>query len=117
VYSVETVGKKASFQQQAKIELRLDNFQVINRRVEAIPVGDLPCGGAEGVISRAFASLVDFVGLAGHLVGEGGALYAMKGVLPEAEIAALPMGWRVDAVQAITVPGLGAERCLVVLRR
>ncbi|GHU12385.1 ribosomal RNA small subunit methyltransferase G [Betaproteobacteria bacterium] len=116
VHSVETVGKKASFQQQAKIELRLDNFQVINRRVEAIPAADLPGGGAEGVISRAFASLADFVSLAGHLAGEGGALYAMKGVLPKAEIAALPAGWRVDAVQALTVPGLGAERHLVIFR-
>ncbi|MDR0565165.1 MAG: 16S rRNA (guanine(527)-N(7))-methyltransferase RsmG, partial [Azoarcus sp.] len=36
VYSVETVGKKASFQQQAKIELRLENFNVIHRRAEAV---------------------------------------------------------------------------------
>ena len=46
-------------------------------------------------ISRAFSSLADFVALSGHLVAEGGALYAMKGVDPVDEVAALPAGWAV----------------------
>ncbi|HAF55030.1 MAG TPA: 16S rRNA (guanine(527)-N(7))-methyltransferase RsmG, partial [Thauera sp.] len=36
VSSIETVGKKASFQQQAKIELGLGNFSVLNKRVEQV---------------------------------------------------------------------------------
>jgi 16S rRNA (guanine527-N7)-methyltransferase len=119
VYSVEAAGKKASFQQQAKIELRLDNFTLINRRAETIPATDFPGGGVEGVISRAFSSLGDFVHLAGHWVKEGGALYAMKGALPQAqaEIAALPAGWQLEAAHPLMVPGLEAERHLLVLRR
>ncbi|MCL2590601.1 MAG: 16S rRNA (guanine(527)-N(7))-methyltransferase RsmG [Betaproteobacteria bacterium] len=117
VYSVEAVGKKASFQQQAKIELRLDNFTIINRRAETVCAADFPGGGVEGVISRAFSGLADFVRLSGHWAKDGGALYAMKGALPQAEIAALPDGWQLEATHLLTVPGLGAERCLLVLRR
>lgn len=117
VNSIETVGKKASFQQQAKIELALGNFSVINRRVEQVPPDALPGGAAEGVISRAFSSLADFVNLAGHLLAPGGALYAMKGAHPADELAALPAGWVLDAVHALVVPGLDAERQLLVIRR
>lgn len=118
VSSIETVGKKASFQQQAKIELGLGNFAVLNKRVEQVPADSLPGGAAEGVISRAFSSLADFVNLSGHLVaGGGGALYAMKGVNPVDEVAALPAGWVVTETHALRVPGLDAERHLLVIRR
>jgi 16S rRNA (guanine527-N7)-methyltransferase len=49
------VEKKAAFQRQARIELGLANFTVENRRVE-----DLPAGGFDAVISRAFAELARF---------------------------------------------------------
>ncbi len=117
VYSIETVGKKASFQQQAKIELRLDNLTILNSRAETIRAEDFPGGGVEGVISRAFSSLTDFAHLTGHWVKEGGALYAMKGALPQAEIATLPAGWQLEAAHPLMVPGLEAERHLLVLRR
>lgn len=113
VSSVETVNKKASFQQQAKIELGLNNFQALNVRVENLK----PEQGFDGVISRAFSSLKDFVDLAGHLVADGGALYAMKGVRPDDELAALPAGWTLRALHALTVPGLDAERHLLVIGR
>ncbi|MDR2690444.1 MAG: 16S rRNA (guanine(527)-N(7))-methyltransferase RsmG [Azoarcus sp.] len=116
VTSIETVNKKASFQQQARIELEVKNFHVLNRRIETVRPAELP-NSVDGVISRAFSSLADFVRLAGHLVDENGALYAMKGMLPTDEIAALPKGWAVTAVQPLTVPGLNAERHLVVIRR
>jgi 16S rRNA (guanine527-N7)-methyltransferase len=117
VYSIEAVGKKASFQQQAKIELRLDNLVILSRRAETIRAADFPGGGVEGVISRAFSSLTDLAQLAGHWLKDGGALYAMKGALPQAEIAALPAGWRLEATHPLTVPGLQAERHLLVLRQ
>ncbi|MER2553822.1 MAG: 16S rRNA (guanine(527)-N(7))-methyltransferase RsmG [Thauera sp.] len=117
VISIETVGKKASFQQQAKIELGLGNFSVVNKRVEQVQADALPGGAAEGVISRAFSSLADFVNLSGHLSAAGGALYAMKGVNPVDEVAALPAGWGVVETHALRVPGLDAERHLLVIRR
>jgi 16S rRNA (guanine527-N7)-methyltransferase len=41
----------------------------------------------------------------------------MKGARPDDEIAALPSGWRLQSVHALTVPGLAAERHLVVVAR
>ena len=117
VSSIETVGKKASFQQQAKIELGLGNFSVFNKRVEQVEADALPAGAADGVISRAFSSLADFVRLSAHLLAEDGALYAMKGVQPVDELAALPAGWHVAETHALQVPGLDAERHLLVIRR
>ena len=117
VVSIESVGKKAGFQQQAKIESQLDNLSIVNRRAETILATDFPGGGVEGVISRAFSCLADFVRLAGLWVREGGALYAMKGALPQAEIAALPAEWQLEVAHPLTIPGLEAERHLLVLRR
>ncbi len=117
VNSIETVGKKASFQQQAKIELGLGNFSVLNKRVEQVEANALPAGAADGVISRAFSSLADFVRLSAHLLAEDGALYAMKGTQPVDELAALPAGWGVTETHALQVPGLDAERHLLIIRR
>jgi 16S rRNA (guanine527-N7)-methyltransferase len=44
-------------------------------------------------------------------------LLEMKGTLPGDEIAALPAGWQLQDVRPLTVPGLGAERHLVVVGR
>jgi 16S rRNA (guanine527-N7)-methyltransferase len=38
-------------------------------------------------------------------------------VRPDEEIAALPAGWRLQAVHPLRVPGLAAERHLVVVER
>jgi 16S rRNA (guanine527-N7)-methyltransferase len=109
---VEAVEKKSAFQRQAKIELGLANVSVLNHRVEEIS------GGAfDAVISRAFAELGDFVRLAGHLPGPDGRLYAMKGLLPEGEISRLPPGWAVADCIRLNVPGLAAERHLIILER
>lgn len=109
---IETVEKKSAFQRQAKIELGLTNITVVNRRVE-----DVPGGAFEAVISRAFADLADFVRLAGHLLTQGGRLYAMKGLLPEEEISRLPPGWVVVDCTRLNVPGLDAQRHLLVIER
>lgn len=108
VTSVETVEKKAAFQRQTKIELGLTNVSIHCGRVEAF--ADV----FDGVISRAFASLADFVALAGHL---SPTLWAMKGAYPADEIAALPDGWRVVASHPLVVPGLDAERHLLQLEK
>lgn len=113
VVSVETVNKKAAFQQQARIELGLTNFRAENVRVEKL----VPAQPFDGVISRAFSELALFVELAGHLLAPGGRMFAMKGVYPEEEIARLPAGWHVADTARLTVPGLAAERLLIILQR
>ncbi|MDR2239674.1 MAG: 16S rRNA (guanine(527)-N(7))-methyltransferase RsmG [Zoogloeaceae bacterium] len=110
---VESSQKKSAFQQQAKIELGLDGVSVHCARVESWQ----PAEKFDAVISRAFSDLAEFVALSGHLLAEGGALLAMKGVHPHEEIARLPAGWRVTAVTPLTVPGVTGARHLVKVER
>lgn len=110
---VETSHKKASFLQQARIELGLQNVDVVNDRVEQWH----PASPCDAIISRAFSDIADFVRLTDHLLGKGGRWYAMKGVLPHDEIAQLPAEYRVDRVIPLEVPGLGAARHLIVIER
>ncbi|MDQ3511248.1 MAG: class I SAM-dependent methyltransferase, partial [Pseudomonadota bacterium] len=52
-----------------------------------------------------------------HLLRPEGRLLAMKGAFPADEIASLPEGWAVQSTQALDVPGLQAERHLVIVGR
>ena len=109
---IEAVEKKSAFQRQAKIELGLENIAVVSGRVEEVPDGLF-----DAVISRAFADLATFVDLAGHLLARNGRLYAMKGLAPEDELSRLPTGWAVLDCVRLNVPGLDAQRHLIVLER
>jgi 16S rRNA (guanine527-N7)-methyltransferase len=104
--------KKAAFLQQAVTELKLGNVAVTCERVEDWK----PATRFEVVISRAFSDLAEFVTLAGRHVAAGGRLAAMKGVHPYDEIAQLPHGWQVRQALPLAVPGVRAQRHLVVLR-
>jgi 16S rRNA (guanine527-N7)-methyltransferase len=97
--------------QQACLELGLSNVRVICERIERIP----PESKADAVISRAFSDLKEFVKLARHLLAPGGKLLAMKGVYPHEELAQLPPDITVEHVFPLTVPGLDANRHLVVM--
>ena len=110
---VESNQKKSAFEQQAKIELGLANVSVHCERVEAWQ----PEEKCDVVVSRAFSDLAEFVRLSGHLLVEGGALLAMKGVHPYEEIAQLPAGWRVAEVIPLQVPGVEGARHLVRVER
>ena len=110
---VESNQKKSAFQQQAKIELGLANVSVHCERVEAWQ----PEEKCDVVVSRAFSDIAEFVKLSGHLLAEGGALLAMKGVHPYEEIAQLPAGWRVAEVIPLQVPGVEGARHLVRVER
>ncbi len=109
---IEAVEKKSAFQRQAKIELGLSNIAVVSGRVE-----EMPGGLFDAVISRAFADLATFVNLAGHLPAQNGRLYAMKGLAPEDEVSHLPTSWVVLDRARLSVPGLDAQRHLIVLER
>ncbi|MDQ2702233.1 MAG: 16S rRNA (guanine(527)-N(7))-methyltransferase RsmG [Pseudomonadota bacterium] len=110
---VESNGKKARFMREAVRTLGLANARVVESRIEAF---DAP-GVFDAITARALATLPLIVELGGRLLNPGGVLLAMKGVLPEEEIAALPAGWGVLDVRPLTVPGLAAERHLVVVGR
>lgn len=103
--------KKAAFLQQAKIELNLSNLTVVCARAESWQADQR----FDVVISRAFADLPEFVRIAGHLCGPGGTLVAMKGVLADEEMVRLPAGSGVRKIVPLQVPGLHAERHLVLI--
>jgi 16S rRNA (guanine527-N7)-methyltransferase len=106
---LDSAGKKTRFVEHATARLGLDNVAVVRARVEAYEDPE----GFEVVISRAFASVGDFIRVAGHLVRPGGRLLAMKGAFPEAELASLPRGWALQAVHKLNVPGLLGRRHLL----
>ncbi|NTV94011.1 MAG: 16S rRNA (guanine(527)-N(7))-methyltransferase RsmG [Thiobacillus sp.] len=107
---IDASHKKAAFMQQAAIELKLANVTALHGRVEDLrPEAPYP-----QIISRAFSDLSDFVRVTGHLLAEGGEWLAMKGLFPNEEIALLK-GARLKRDIELQVPGLGADRHLVIL--
>ncbi len=107
---VDTVQKKATFLQQASIELDLKNVAVHHARVEEMQ------GQYAQISSRAFAEIALFVALTRHLLAPGGRWLAMKGQRPDDELKALPDDIAVEAIVSLTVPGLDAERHLIILK-
>ena len=110
---VESNGKKARFLREAVRTLGLANARVAEARAEAV---DEPAA-YDAITARAMATLGDILDAGGHLLAPGGRLLAMKGARPDAEIAALPADWQVQAIHPLSVPGLDAERHLVVVGR
>ena len=110
VSMVDTVQKKATFLQQAAIQLGLKNVAVHHARVEEMS------GQYAQISSRAFAEIGLFVRLTRHLLAPGGRWLAMKGVRPDDEMAALPADVVVERIIPLHVPGLGAERHLIILK-
>ena len=109
----DIVQKKSAFQSQVKAQLGLTNLSVVTGRVELLRPGVEVPKKFDLIVSRAFADLADFVTLARHLVAEGGAIWAMKGVHPEGEIERLPAGTKALNTIRLSVPMLDAERHLI----
>lgn len=113
VTCVDAVAKKASFIRQVAAELGLPQLRAQHARVEDLPAQP----GYDIVTSRAFASLADFVSLTRHLLNPAGCWMAMKGKVPDDEVADLPAGVEVFHVEQLKVPSLEAQRCLVWMRK
>jgi 16S rRNA (guanine527-N7)-methyltransferase len=103
--------KKAAFLKQAAIELELGNVEVTSDRVEEFDAPE----GYNVIISRAFADLGEFLSAARHLLAPGGRLVAMKWVVPHEEMNHLPTGFKVESAVALNVPGVNAQRHLVIV--
>lgn len=110
--SIEPVGKKCAFQQQVASELVLAHVTVKQARAEQVTA---PC---DWVMCRALTSLAEFIRISAGLLKPSSRLAALKGRRAEidAELQALPEGWQAEVIP-VKVPGLAAERHLVVLHR
>ena len=110
---LDSNGKKTRFLVQASGQLGLENVEVVNQRVEQYQVQEL----FDVIISRAFSSLGQFLSTCNPLVSPRGQFLAMKGKLPEDELHHLPDGFHLVSSVELKVPGLDAERHLLMLRR
>ena len=109
---LDSLGKRVRFLRQVQHELHLENITPVQSRVEEFPA-EPPF---DGVISRAFASMTDMVTWCKHLPAENGRFYALKGLRPDDEIAALPAEFSVEEVIRLQVPELDGERHLVMIK-
>ncbi|WP_435928428.1 16S rRNA (guanine(527)-N(7))-methyltransferase RsmG [Dryocola sp. BD613] len=109
---LDSLGKRVRFLRQVQHELQLENVTPVQSRVETFPAEP----GFDGVISRAFASLTDMVSWCHHLPAEHGCFYALKGLRPDDEIAALPEAFSIKEIVRLQVPALDGERHLVIIK-
>ncbi|MDR0529627.1 MAG: 16S rRNA (guanine(527)-N(7))-methyltransferase RsmG [Zoogloeaceae bacterium] len=108
---LDSVGKKTAFQRQAIIELGLSNVHAEHGRAEQFS------GQFDLIVSRAFANLSDFVSCSFALLAPGGRWLAMKGKDSADEQRALSPRIQVDEVIPLSIPGMRAERHLVILSK
>lgn len=110
---IESNSKKSAFLNQAVIELKLENVDVAQARVETW----VAPRRYDVVISRAFSSLSEFAESSGRHLADDGILAAMKGAFPADEVDQVPAPYRVVSTIALEVPRLHAERHLVLMQR
>jgi 16S rRNA (guanine527-N7)-methyltransferase len=108
---VDSNGKKIRFLREAVRALGLKNVRIEQSRVENLR-GQYDC-----VVARAFAALADLLTWGGHLLAPDGVFVAMKGALDKDEMRGLPEGFAISEVIPLNVPGLGAARHAVIIRR
>ncbi|MEQ1719986.1 MAG: 16S rRNA (guanine(527)-N(7))-methyltransferase RsmG [Nitrosomonas sp.] len=113
---VEANQKKATFLRQVKIELMLANLEIITTRVEHFH----PKQEISSIISRAFASLWDFISISQHLAGTNGLhcrWLAMKAHCTEEELIQVQKPYVIEHNILLQVPGLDATRRLIIVRK
>lgn len=107
---LDSNSKKTRFVQQAVLELKLSNVEVVHSRVEKL--------GREGeydaVLSRAFAGVAGIINLTDYLLQPKGVLIAMKGQVPEEELKQINRSYTVNS---IVLPGVEAERCVLRINK
>ncbi|MGH8453621.1 MAG: 16S rRNA (guanine(527)-N(7))-methyltransferase RsmG [Nevskiales bacterium] len=116
---LDSNGKKAAFMRHAVRRLGLKQVEVVHARAEDHAAA-LGRGGFDSVLSRAFSSLAEMLELAGPLCALHGRILAMKGQFPQDELEDLrhaATGFELEGVVPLSVPGLAAERHLVLFSR
>lgn len=113
VVLLDSSHKRCAFLQQAAIDLELRNVEVVCERIEAYR----PAQGFDTIVSRAFSDTAHFARAALPLLAPGGRMLAMKGLYPHEELAQVPETVEVVEVIALAVPGLDAQRHLVVMTK
>lgn len=110
---LEANHKRCAFLRQSAIELGCGNVAVCCERIEDFRPGvPFPT-----IVSRAFAETQHFARVAVAHLAPGGRMLAMKGLYPHEELAHLPPSVVLESVATLAVPGLDAQRHLVVMTK
>jgi 16S rRNA (guanine527-N7)-methyltransferase len=112
---VESNQKKATFLQQVKIELALQNVEVIAKRIEDFREDK----EVDTVITRAFSNLGEFIQLTQLAVenNAGCRWAAMKANCSDNELKQIHAPFYIEKIVSLTVPGLNAARQLVIIKK
>ncbi len=113
VTMLDASQKRCAFLRQVVIELGLHNAEVACARIE----NHRPARPFDTVVSRAFAETPLFARVAVSCLAPDGLMLAMKGTYPHDELSHLPPEVSVQEVVKTDVPGLGAQRHLVIMTK
>ena len=104
---IDKVGKKISFIKRVVAELEIKNIDTYHDRVELLTSEEK----YDGIISRAFSNMDDFIKSTKHLIKSQGVWYGMKSkkILND-EMININQPW---TLEKLDVPFLDAERYLV----
>jgi len=110
---IDSTAKKVRFVAHAVSLLELTNVSTVHARIESLKL----TAPFDTVLARAFAPIPELLEKVAPLCGPETRVLAMKGKWPREELAALEAPWRVVSSRELTVPGLDAARCVIVLAR
>lgn len=114
---VDSQQKKVNFIQHVITSLQLTNVTAVWQRIEVLPANSPIQLPVDMIVSRAFASLSEFVNLIVNICNSQTKILAMKGRfdLVQQELQAIPASFKLVNIEKIAVPGVEGERCLVSL--
>lgn len=111
-FLLDSNGKRTRFLTQCVIELKLNNIEVINARIE----NWTPPVEIDGIISRAFSSLGSMLESCDRIATPETLFFAMKAGLEEEEQLSVPKRFSISQSHRLNVPGNEAQRQLVIIK-
>jgi 16S rRNA (guanine527-N7)-methyltransferase len=113
IFAIESIKKKTAFLQNIKSKLNLDNYIVVDQRIE-VYAEKFPYF-FDATISRAFTELNNFLMYSKTLIKSSGIVFAMKSQRVGDELAVVDNQWKLIENIEIKIPHLDVYRCLLVL--
>ena len=105
---LDSNGKKTRFLLQVVAELAIKNVRIVQMRVEDYHTPQC----FDVIIFRAVKSILEVISKSQHLCCKKGQFLAMKAAYPAEELQKMTNPF---TVRALTVPGLNAERHLIIV--
>ncbi|MEM7400597.1 MAG: 16S rRNA (guanine(527)-N(7))-methyltransferase RsmG [Pseudomonadota bacterium] len=104
--------KKTRFMQQVAIELKLQNVEVVNQRIQTFQPAINHSFST--VVSRAFADSTSFINQCSHVISQGRLIFMLG---KQKQLEALPKSYNVLEISSVTIPQLDAQRHIAVVEK